>query len=231
VVASGGANAALQKFAEELRQLLGESRFRSFRALARELHYSHEIVSSAARGRTLPSLEVTVAIVAACGGNVEDWTRRWHAISRAGRVESAPHAVASPAWPEEPVADGADPEASGCNIDAVTMHSRRVSLAGRRHVIGELDLRYSPRCRTAWGRFRGFDGLDKLAMFRHRVDLVIGVVREVDHLELSYATEYAFDYSWGDMVTTGRGSYYAWVRVFFDGMLHASAETEKRALH
>ena len=230
MIGPDNAEGDLRQFADGLRRLLRASRFRSFRALAKELHYSHEIVSKAARGQTLPSFELTMAFVAACGGDPEEWASAWHALSRARNSDLAEPVVASPAWPPELLADGADPEASGCYADAITVHGRKVSLLHRRQVIGEIELRYSPRSHAAWGRFKGSDGLDKLALFRHDVNVVVGVERLVDGLRFGYSTEYGFDYHWGDIVLTGRGLYVAWVEVCFDGEVVATAETDRLPL-
>jgi len=222
MIPSGGSDAGIQRFAEGLRKLIKESRFPSYRALARELHYSHEIISNAARGKNLPSLEVTLAFVTACSGDPVEWEQAWRALSR--RETMAPP-VAS-AWQAQPVADGADPEQAGCHLDAITANARKVSIIDQRHVIGEIELRYSPKTHTAWGRFKGYDGLDKLAAFRHRVDLVVGIVRVADNYILTYSTDYRFDHTWGDIVITGDGVYYAWVTILFDSNVAATGETD-----
>ncbi|WP_246486659.1 hypothetical protein [Kribbella qitaiheensis] len=107
------------------------------------------------------------------------------------------------------------------------MSAKKVSLMDRRHIIGEIELRYSHREQAAWGRFVGSEGLDKLALHRHEVDLVIGVDRESDGESLEYQDDYWFDYQWGDLLKTGSGRLHAWVRICFDGAEVAYGETDR----
>ncbi|MDX2972350.1 helix-turn-helix domain-containing protein [Kribbella solani] len=227
---TGGADDELARFSAELQELLRDSRFTSFRELARHLHYSHELVARTARGKEIPSLEATLAFVRACGGDPEEWEAKWRALPRNQKSVSRP-TIASPAWPARAVADGADPEDARCHADAVTIHAQKVSLTSKRHIIGQIELRYSPSSHAAWGRFKGTEGLDKLAAFRHKVDLNIGVEREgVSAARLSYAVEYAFDNHWSDILLTGEGVFFGWVEIFFDGDLVASGKTRKATL-
>ncbi|HEY3481989.1 MAG TPA: XRE family transcriptional regulator, partial [Streptomyces sp.] len=53
----------------------------SYRELARTALFAPSVLSSAASGNRLPSLQVTLAFVAACGGDDEAWRQRWHAAS------------------------------------------------------------------------------------------------------------------------------------------------------
>jgi hypothetical protein len=56
--------------------------------LAKRAHYSVASLSQAASGRDLPSLAVTIAFVRACGGDVDEWERRWRELSAADLVVS-----------------------------------------------------------------------------------------------------------------------------------------------
>jgi len=47
--------------------------------MAGQAHYSVTTLSVAASGQHMPSLPVTLAYVRACGGDIEEWTCRWHA--------------------------------------------------------------------------------------------------------------------------------------------------------
>lgn len=134
--------------------------------------------------------------------------------------------MAGPPGPKQEAVDGADPLDSGCYLDAVTVAARKVSLTTRRLIVGEIELRYSHGEQAAWGRFGGTEGLDVLALHRHRVDLVIGIDRQADGKSLEYRDEYAFDYHWGDLLKTGSGGLHAWVRVRFDGIEVAYGETD-----
>lgn len=50
--------------------------------MARTALFSPSVLSSAASGYRLPSLQVVRAFVSACGGDVEEWERRWHALAQ-----------------------------------------------------------------------------------------------------------------------------------------------------
>ncbi|KAF4408033.1 nSTAND1 domain-containing NTPase [Streptomyces lycii] len=69
------------KFAADLRALRDASGSPPYRAMAARAHYSVATLSSAAAGRKLPSLEVTLAYVRACGGNTQWWEARWHSAT------------------------------------------------------------------------------------------------------------------------------------------------------
>ncbi|OXM50344.1 hypothetical protein CFP71_28355 [Amycolatopsis thailandensis] len=72
---------ALTEFAADLRTVRDNAGGPSYRELARRAHYSSTTLSDAAGGRRLPSLEVTLAYVRACGGDVEQWERRWRLVA------------------------------------------------------------------------------------------------------------------------------------------------------
>ncbi|WP_210573245.1 helix-turn-helix domain-containing protein [Streptomyces sp. GESEQ-4] len=67
----------VQRFAYELRKLRQEAGGLTYREMARRAHYSVPALSQAAAGKQLPSLDVTLAYVEACGGDPEEWERRW----------------------------------------------------------------------------------------------------------------------------------------------------------
>ena len=50
--------------------------------------------------------------------------------------------------------DGNDPIASGCSNGAVTVDSRHLAFNGQT-ISAYVELRYSPSCRTTWGRLTG----------------------------------------------------------------------------
>ncbi|GAA3071195.1 helix-turn-helix domain-containing protein [Streptosporangium carneum] len=72
---------ALLRFAAELRTLREKAGSPPYRTLARRAHYSVATLSGAAAGRKLPSLAVTLAYVDACGGDLAEWERQWHAVA------------------------------------------------------------------------------------------------------------------------------------------------------
>lgn len=73
----------VQRLAWQLRQLRERAGSPSYRLLARRAHYSASTLAEAAKGDRLPSLEVTLAYVEACGGDADEWRARWSAIANA----------------------------------------------------------------------------------------------------------------------------------------------------
>ncbi|WP_112266167.1 nSTAND1 domain-containing NTPase [Lentzea terrae] len=71
----------LLRFAADLRLLREKAGKPTYRELSKAAHYSVTVLSEAASGRKLPSLAVTTAYVHACGGDVEQWRRRWHEVA------------------------------------------------------------------------------------------------------------------------------------------------------
>ncbi|MFI6449094.1 helix-turn-helix domain-containing protein [Kitasatospora sp. NPDC050543] len=72
----------VQRFALELRKLRRDAGDVTYRVMAGRTRYSVATLSRAAGGQQLPSLPVALAYVEACGGDAEEWERRWHAAVR-----------------------------------------------------------------------------------------------------------------------------------------------------
>ncbi|MGY6658580.1 helix-turn-helix domain-containing protein [Amycolatopsis sp. TRM77291] len=89
-------DSALSRFATDLRKLRAAAGSPPYRELARRAHYSSTTLSDAAGGRRLPSLEVTLAYVRACGADVEVWERRWRALAGELNNSAAPAADTVP---------------------------------------------------------------------------------------------------------------------------------------
>ncbi|NXY96816.1 hypothetical protein HYE82_20990, partial [Streptomyces sp. BR123] len=105
-----GDDGPLLRFAAALRRLRHEAGSPPYRRLAVRAHYSVATLSEAAAGRRLPSLDVTLAYVRACGGDTGEWERRWHAVAAelsAGRGEPDDrHDRGQGAGPTQDGADG-----------------------------------------------------------------------------------------------------------------------------
>src|SRR5256886_8095901 len=86
----------LAAFAYDLRELRRAAGSPSYRELARRTHYSDTTLSTAANGTTLPSREVTMAFVQACGGDVDQWRSRWEALRSQLNPPSIPVKVEAP---------------------------------------------------------------------------------------------------------------------------------------
>ncbi|MFJ9077455.1 XRE family transcriptional regulator [Streptomyces sp. NPDC102278] len=76
-----GGDGPLPAFATALRRLRHEAGSPPYRDLAARAHYSVATLSGAAAGRRLPSLDVTLSYVRACGGDPGEWERRWRAVA------------------------------------------------------------------------------------------------------------------------------------------------------
>ncbi|MFS8099012.1 hypothetical protein LFM09_17960 [Lentzea alba] len=85
---------AVLTFARELRSLRERAGKPTYRQLSSMTHYSEAALSQAAAGRKLPTLQVTLAYVRACGGSEEEWERRWYATAVADGPEPEPDANA-----------------------------------------------------------------------------------------------------------------------------------------
>jgi WD40 repeat protein/energy-coupling factor transporter ATP-binding protein EcfA2 len=71
----------MQRFAADLRALRAEAGAPTYRAMAQRSGYSAPALSQAAAGEKLPTLAVTLAYVAACGGDADVWEKRWQAVA------------------------------------------------------------------------------------------------------------------------------------------------------
>ncbi len=70
----------LASFAYDLRKLRLEAGQPTYRVLAKAAGYSASTLSEAASGQRRPSLDVVLAYVGACGGDVTAWRARWLAL-------------------------------------------------------------------------------------------------------------------------------------------------------
>ena len=92
----------LQAFAYELRKVRADAGSPTYRVLARSAGYGAGTLSEAAGGVRRPTLDVVLAYVGACQGDVERWRDRWHELQTA-LDGVAPSAVSEPAAPSTPV--------------------------------------------------------------------------------------------------------------------------------
>lgn len=220
---------AVQRFAHELRALRARSGNPSYRGMAARVHYSRTALAAAASGDRLPSLPVLTAYVRACGGDVTVWRQRWEVArslpdSWQGKRTDDTGRLADPAWPAEPLADGADPDAAGCGPDAVTVHSRKLGVPDTPLLLGQVQLRYSPNRRAAWSRFEGFSSLDHLAR-QHKTDIEVAAVDPASDGRESSRYQYCYDYHWSNLLLPAGRPVRADAAVYFDGALVATGTT------
>jgi hypothetical protein len=68
-------------FAQQLRDLREGAGKPSYRCMAYHVFYCPSVLSQAAAGRNMPTWKATSAFVKACGGDQEQWRRRWEAAA------------------------------------------------------------------------------------------------------------------------------------------------------
>jgi hypothetical protein len=90
----------LLRFAGDLRRLRRSAGQPSYRELGKRINYSAAALSDALSGRRLPTFAVTVALVRACHGDIDEWTERWRLLAAAqhgsGSGSSAPYVGLAP---------------------------------------------------------------------------------------------------------------------------------------
>jgi tetratricopeptide (TPR) repeat protein len=86
---------ALEEFAVALRRLRRAAGDPSYRVLARRTGYAPTTLSAATNGRGVPTRSVTLAYVAACGGDIAEWERRWQRLTYPRRPKEAARAPAA----------------------------------------------------------------------------------------------------------------------------------------
>ncbi|MER6363192.1 helix-turn-helix transcriptional regulator [Kitasatospora sp. NPDC001527] len=100
----------VEAFAHALRALRREAGSPSYRWIAARAHYSHTVVSDAARGERLPTLAVTLAFVEACGADRGAWEARWHLHQQLAAAGTRTAPADADAAPEPDAAPSAEPE-------------------------------------------------------------------------------------------------------------------------
>ena len=126
------ADGPIVAFARDLRALRKSVGNPSYRELARTALFAPSVLSSAASGRRLPTLPVTLAFVAACGGDRSEWERRWRSVAAATAVGSEQ---------ARPVARAASALARPAQlpIGSITFVGRAQALADAARVIAQTD--------------------------------------------------------------------------------------------
>ncbi|CAL9672834.1 nSTAND1 domain-containing NTPase [Streptomyces sp. enrichment culture] len=88
----------VQRFAVQLRELRRQAGGPTYRAMARMTSYSSTTLADAAGGERLPSLPVALAYVQACGGDREEWEKRWRETEARLRELPVRDAAAQPPY-------------------------------------------------------------------------------------------------------------------------------------
>jgi ribosome-binding protein aMBF1 (putative translation factor) len=71
----------LSNFAHALREARAAAGYPTYRALARRALFAPSVLSTAASGMVLPTLQVTLAYARACGADASEWRQRWEAVA------------------------------------------------------------------------------------------------------------------------------------------------------
>ncbi len=79
-----------KELAFALRELREKSGSPSYRAMATHAHYSASALARAASGASLPSRDLLLAYVRTCGGDEEEWARRWDVTAAQLNQERTP---------------------------------------------------------------------------------------------------------------------------------------------
>lgn len=113
----------LASFAWDLRALRESAGKVPYRVLAKRAGFCASTLSVAASGAKLPSLDVTLAYVQACGGDPETWRARWQTLAAQHPSAPSPSLEAQSALHVAPPydADDRDDRDEPSQLDAVTL--------------------------------------------------------------------------------------------------------------
>ncbi|MBW4704072.1 DUF2690 domain-containing protein [Micromonospora sp. RL09-050-HVF-A] len=102
------------EFVADLARLRREAGQPSLRKMSATAHYSHTALAGVLSGARLPSLELTMAFVRACGGDEAAWRARWHREAGSGPQQPGPEPAGSqPAGLQQPGSQPATAESPG----------------------------------------------------------------------------------------------------------------------
>ncbi len=118
----------VQRFAAELRALRESVGRPTYRTMAQQVPFSVTALSQAAAGRQLPTLAVTLAYVEVCGGDPQEWERRWREAS----AEVASLATDTDARPPYRGLTRYEPDDAGLFFGRERLVDRLTELARRR---------------------------------------------------------------------------------------------------
>jgi hypothetical protein len=115
-------------FVAALRRLREDAGQPSLRTMSRDAHYSHTALSGVLAGGRLPSRDLTLAFVRACGGDEQAWARRWEAAERGGMAGTTRPPGSNPDRSVPlPVAEPSDSAAAQTRVAARRPRSRQTA--------------------------------------------------------------------------------------------------------
>lgn len=116
---------------------------------------AHDAMRSRPKRRTAVVAAAILILTAVVAG-----VAYWKNSNTALQPSSAPSSETTPrfAGTRTPIADNADPKETGCAYDTgvTTLDTVEINTA-QRNYLGAAELRYSPQCQVAWGRFTPSD--------------------------------------------------------------------------
>jgi hypothetical protein len=117
-----------------------------------------------------------------------------------GRARFSAEPAARFAGSPEPIADNNDPEKTGCAYDpaVTTLDSVDIDTAAE-NLLGVAELRYSPRCQVAWGRFVPSN---RMAYFKNAVIIITATRPGTYTAGTSYRTRFDGQDVFGNILTT-----------------------------
>lgn len=92
----GSSEPEVEALIADLRKLREAAGQPSLRKMAKNAHYSHTTLAGVLSGGRLPSQELTLAFVRACGGDEDVWRARWHETNASINPPSAPEPPPQP---------------------------------------------------------------------------------------------------------------------------------------
>lgn len=122
--------------------------------MSEHAHYSRTVLAEAAGGRTFPSWEVTRAFVLACGGDEQEWSRRWAETERllANGVVGSPPAGRRGHRPRRPLVAAGAIVLTGVAAFLGGFLPAHLTGAARSTFLGEVDL-------AGYCRSQGYSGV------------------------------------------------------------------------
>jgi hypothetical protein len=103
----------------------------------------------------------------------------------------------------DPIADDKDPKKTRCSYDPAVITIDRVEVnTADEHYLGEAELRHSPRCRAAWGRFTPSPGM---AYLKNATVSIAARRPSTDTRGIPYTTRFDGQAVFGNILTETQG--------------------------
>jgi transcriptional regulator with XRE-family HTH domain len=157
------------------------------------------ISASSRRGR---AIVVTVAAVVV---GIFITTLVWTRIDASTPKTKALSPSATPRYAStlQPVADNNDPKKTGCAADVNVADLDKVDIeTATDNLLGIAELRYSPKCHAAWGRF---EPSGRMMYFKKAIVTIIAFRPSTGTSGTPYSTQFDGQDAYGNILTTRKG--------------------------